>query len=438
MLDEMELVPETSFAQDLVTEPEDSFALSSSNMDELLNLHVELDKKKAEMQLVADGLWSQIQLLCDRLEVDEKTKRAIKESFSGIKPGDIDGLRKELSRLEEMKLANIQKLTERTRSEIATLWDNCYYSKDQRHAFSPAYDENYTEELLEEHEHELAKLHGYYEEHKDMFAGVKKWQELFHRMIDLETKARDVNRYANRGGNLLQEEKERKKIHKQLPKIEEGLFEAIAKWEIECGSQFLVEGIAFTEYVHSQWEAYEQRKENEKNLRQERKRQEMESEMVYGSTPKTPTKRRFIGTTTILKTPTKIARKGMDNTCRSVLTSNTTNVNRTAATCLSPGKPPHGRLQTPASANRRGRIPSTRMAKKATDTASIKSAPATDSAQKGALSTTVVSSSTTSSVKSAPMLEAEPSPYSDFAKDINNQAKQNRLVRSSAIGDFRR
>ena len=46
-------------------------------------------------------------------------------------------------------------------------------------------------------------------------------------MLELETRAHDINRYANRGGKLLQEEKERKKIHRQLPKIEEELFSAI-------------------------------------------------------------------------------------------------------------------------------------------------------------------------------------------------------------------
>ncbi|XP_039271413.2 protein regulator of cytokinesis 1-like [Styela clava] len=441
LYDELELVPETSFAQDLITEMEDSFALSTNKMDDLADLHRELSKKKTDMELVVQGLWSQIQQLWERLEIDEKERKSVRDCFRGIKPSDIEGLRKELFKLEELKRANIQKLTERSRSDIAILWDKCYYSKDQRHAFSPAYEESYTEELLNLHEEELTRLHAYYEEHKEMFSNVGKWQQLFYRMLDLESKARDVNRYANRGGNLLQEERERKKIHKQLPKIEEELFKDIDRWEQECGSRFLVEGIAFREYVHSQWEACEQRKENEKYQRLVKKKQEMESEMVYGSTPKTPTKRRFIGTTTILKTPTdpkKARRGGLDNTCRSVLTHHTTNINRTAATCLSPsGKPPLSRLRTPISATKKARIPRTKTPKKQDDAVSIKSAPANHS-RKTSLSTTVVSSSTTSSAKSAPLFEADPSHYNDFAKEINNQAKQNKAVRSSAIYDFRR
>ena len=64
----------------------------------------------------------------------------------------------ELSQLEQQKLANLQRLTEAIRSELAEYWEKCYYSADQRGQFVPAYDENYTEELLEEHEEELQRM----------------------------------------------------------------------------------------------------------------------------------------------------------------------------------------------------------------------------------------------------------------------------------------
>ena len=62
-----------------------------------------------------------------------------------------------------------------------------------------------------------------------MFSSVEKWNKLFQRKLELETKANDPNRFGNRGGNLLQEEKERKKISKQLPKIESDLFITIER-----------------------------------------------------------------------------------------------------------------------------------------------------------------------------------------------------------------
>ena len=45
------------------------------------------------------------------------------------------------------------------------------------------------------------------------------------------------------------------------------------RWEEKSGNPFLVEGIRFSDYIHSQWEACERRKENEKQQRQEKKQQ---------------------------------------------------------------------------------------------------------------------------------------------------------------------
>ena len=67
-------------------------------------------------------------------------------------------LQQELDRLEVLKRENLQALTESTRSDIAVLWDKCYFSLQQRHEFTQACDEHYTEKLLAEHENELERL----------------------------------------------------------------------------------------------------------------------------------------------------------------------------------------------------------------------------------------------------------------------------------------
>nr|CAB3265130.1 protein regulator of cytokinesis 1 [Phallusia mammillata] len=461
MYDELDLLPESSFAQDLVTEELDSFALSTGKLDELEDLRSGLARQKSDAEKLMEKLWTKVNSLWERLEVPDSERAEVKSECQGIKPVHIKALKLVLEKLEAAKLASLQRLTERARSEIAILWDKCFYSAEQRTEFTAATDENYTELLLEMHEEELVKMHAYYEEHQEMFVNVNKWQLMFHRMLELEAKAHDVNRFSNRGGNLLQEEKERKRIHKQLPKIEEDLFAAIEVWEEKKGQPFLVEGIRFADYVHSQWEACERRKESEKQLRHEKKQQEMHSEMTYGSAPKTPTKRRFIGTTTILKTPTSSAKKPkrgpMDSTWRSTATIVTPG-NRTAATYASPGKPPiSSRLRTPCGQPQKPRTPAAKRAlveknRKAPPSTksgpgSTKSAPATvdkadlDTTFIKGLSTTVVSSNTggsTESVKSMPIPEVRGTHYSDFAAAINSNAKENRAVRSSAIGDYAR
>lgn len=46
--------------------------------------------------------------------------------------------------------------------------------------------ENYTEALLDEHEREVKKLKKYYEDHKQMFESLEKWDSFFRQMIEME------------------------------------------------------------------------------------------------------------------------------------------------------------------------------------------------------------------------------------------------------------
>ena len=63
--------------------------------------------------------------------------------------------------------------------------------------------------------------------------------------MELERRAKDPSRLMNaRGNSLLVEEKERNKVNKALPRIEQELQELINNWELENGSQFKVGGVS--------------------------------------------------------------------------------------------------------------------------------------------------------------------------------------------------
>ena len=44
------------------------------------------------------------------------------------------------------------------RNELHKLWDECFYTPEQRNRFSPLHSIDFTEELLEEHEAEAARV----------------------------------------------------------------------------------------------------------------------------------------------------------------------------------------------------------------------------------------------------------------------------------------
>ena len=98
------------------------------------------------------------------------------------------------------------------------------------------------------------------------------------------------------------------------------------------------------------------------------------------------------------------------------------------------------RLRTPSKVGPRARVPLAKRALMENKAAkngplSVKSAPSSDldTTFKG-LSTTVLATNPSGPVKSMP--EFSSTPYCEFAAEINSNAKENRGVRSSAIGDY--
>ncbi|XP_030622333.1 protein regulator of cytokinesis 1b [Chanos chanos] len=318
-MEDLDQLPETSFEKDVVCEDEEAFCLSRENIDSLKHLLNQLEGRRAENERVCDSYRSKIQELWERLQTSQEEQEAMSEHMTMSKKKNMEALQNELNRLEELKLKNIQNVTEAIREEIAVFWDKCFYSTDQRQAFTPYYDDHFNEDLLSLHDAEILRLKQHYEDHKELFEGVYKWEESWRLYLELEKKATDPSRFTNRGGNLLKEEKQRAELHKNLPKLEKKLKAQIDVWEEEQGREFLVKGQKFMQFVAEQWDLHRLEKEREKQERHLKKSKQMEEDMLYGTAVRTPTKRRFLGTTTPCKTRKLNATSGT-----STATSNST------------------------------------------------------------------------------------------------------------------
>lgn len=109
---------------------------------------------------------------------------------------------------------SIKSFVETIRTEIAVYWEKCFYSLEQREAFAPYHagessgmsvcergsgsvgvstcclvTDDFTEELLNLHEAEVKTLEQYYEQHRELFAGVTKWQENWTLYLELDVSA---------------------------------------------------------------------------------------------------------------------------------------------------------------------------------------------------------------------------------------------------------
>ncbi|XP_021022708.1 protein regulator of cytokinesis 1 [Mus caroli] len=251
-MEELEHSPDTSFERDVVCEDESAFCLSLENIATLQKLLKQLEMKKSQNEAECEGLRTQIRELWDRLQIPEEEREPVEAIMTGSKTKIRNALKLEVDRLEELKMQNIKQVIEKIRVELAQFWDQCFYSQEQRQAFAPYYSAVF---------------------------------------LEFERKASDPGRFTNRGGNLLKEEKERAKLQKTLPKLEEELKARIEQWEQEHSTAFVVNGQKFMEYVTEQWELHRLEKERAKQERQLKNKKQTEAEMLYGSTPRTPSKR---------------------------------------------------------------------------------------------------------------------------------------------------
>lgn len=294
-MNDLEQNPETSFERDVISE--DAFCLSNDNITALKLLLSQLQERKIENELLCSGFRTKIQELWERLQIPQEEREALSEHMVNSKKKNIEALQAEVQRLEELKMQSMKSVIEAIRVEIVALWKKCFYSHEQQQAFVAYHDDDFTEELLNLHEAEVRSLKKYFEDHRELFEGVTKWQNNWNLYLELDRKANDPSRFTNRGGNLLKEEKQRTELQKSLPKLEKILKVQIDSWEQEHNKEFLVNGQKFLDYVQQQWEEYNEEKEREKLERQLKKIKQTQEDMLYGTT-RTPSKRRIAGTPT--------------------------------------------------------------------------------------------------------------------------------------------
>lgn len=122
-------------------------------------------------------------------------------------------------------------------------------SEQERQRFPSFKDSVYNEDSLNLHEMELDELKAYYEEHVKIFETYEKRTKMWQEKNEMDNRPADPKRYNNRGGKLLEEEKQRKRIEIQLPQIEFKLLEMLGAYEEKFKRPFTVFGESLAELI---------------------------------------------------------------------------------------------------------------------------------------------------------------------------------------------
>ncbi|WEW61249.1 Microtubule bundling protein [Emydomyces testavorans] len=213
-----------------------------------------LDEKKARERKIKE-LRAAVESLWDRLGVEECDRKGFLAANRGCGLRTINEFEEELARLNELKRQNLHLFVEDARCRLQELWDSLYYSEEEMLDFTPAFSDVYSDALLSAHEAEIARLEALKEQRAPVLERIEKHRSLVQDRDALAASSQDASRLTARGTGsqkrdptrLLREEKMRKRINKELPKVEAELRKVLENWEDEYGRPFLVHGERYLE-----------------------------------------------------------------------------------------------------------------------------------------------------------------------------------------------
>lgn len=222
---------------------QDDLKRLAAKRDKLIAEKQTREKKLRDLRAAVEGLW-------ERLGVDESERRQFLAGNRGVGIRQINEFEDELARLNELKRQNLHIFVEDARFKLQELWDSLYFSEEEMLDFAPAFSDVYSDALLSAHEQEIARLEVLKEQRAPILAAVEKHRSLIKDREDLAQSSQDASRLMSKGqkgekrdpGKLLREEKMRKRIAKDLPKVESDLRRTLEAWEDEYGRPFCVHG----------------------------------------------------------------------------------------------------------------------------------------------------------------------------------------------------
>lgn len=229
---------------------EEDVARLRGKRDKLVDEKKNREKRLRDLKTAVEALWA-------KLGVEESECKAFLNGNRGCGVRQINEFEDELARLNELKRQNLHLFVEDARDKLQGLWDALYFSEDEMLDFTPAFSDVYSDALLEAHEREIGRLEALREQRAPTLALVDKHRSLVNERDELQASSQDASRLMMRGqkgekrdpGKLLREEKMRKRITKELPKVAAELRRVLENWEDEYGRPFLVHGERYIELL---------------------------------------------------------------------------------------------------------------------------------------------------------------------------------------------
>ncbi|KAG0715191.1 Protein regulator of cytokinesis 1 [Chionoecetes opilio] len=267
-LEQLEQSPEDPFTREVVCSDDEDIPLDQATIQRLRTVHSDLEFQVKENMAKSLDVRERIGSLWALLEVSQGHQQAFLATAPGATPSSLAKLEEELERLKVLRLHNLAVFVEKLQKELCVWWDKCYVGEEEKERVHTMTADDVGEDVLVLLEGEVERWKNYHVENQELLSLLDTFLSLFRHMLELEERAKDPSRLFNtRGGALLQEEKAKKKVKTELPRVQERLEILAAAWEDGSGRPFLVYGQEVVSYLQDLWDSRERRREDEKAKR---------------------------------------------------------------------------------------------------------------------------------------------------------------------------
>lgn len=234
-------------------EAPEQLGLHATDIDNLEKRRDKLTEEKRARERKLKELKATVEALWVRLGVEESDRKRFVSGNRGCGLRAINEFEAELDRLNELKRQNLHLFIEDARYKLQDLWDSLYFSEEEMLEFTPAFSDVPSDALLSAHEAEIERLEALKEQRAPTLQLIDKHRSLIRDRDELTASSQDASRLLAKSSKgekrdptrLLREEKMRKRIAKDLPKVEAELRKTLEKWEDEYGRPFCVHGMRF-------------------------------------------------------------------------------------------------------------------------------------------------------------------------------------------------
>ena len=211
----------------------------------------ELEDIKRRRETHIQAMYDQLETLWRRLGVPQEAMDEFVENNRGSSEGVVTAYEQELERMLELKRESMGVFIANARAEIEKLWDELMVGEEERSDFTyftegasysrfvrPNYAQQicfiqveHSEELLTIHEEEIQRLKEERRLKSSILASIKKYFDICEEEKELAAAAMDQTRLLGRGprdpGRLLREEKMRKRVSREKPKVRAMLYTVV-------------------------------------------------------------------------------------------------------------------------------------------------------------------------------------------------------------------